>query len=291
MGSDSVNASAGGDAANQGNALISQGLSSGLYGNNGLNQSYGQAINQQNATQGLTSSAFAGTGAAASNVYNPYASTGAQANTALAQLSGVGGNTNTLQNFAQSAPYQALFGNAPLTGNSLQNYLNTPGYQYQYQQMMNSTGMQNAASGNSGSGQLYKALQSNAQGLADTNFGNYQTLLGNTYNSYMQQLSGNLNNLSSQGLTAAGGQSNALLTTGKGMAEAYQNAGNNISELLANQGSANLSAQLNSAAGQANNLLTGAGIDMQGQSANQQSSDSLMSSVLGGALSLFGGFV
>lgn len=99
---------------------------------------------------------------------------------------------------------------------------NSPGYQYQMDEMMRAVQNSAAARGNLGSGATLKALQRNAQGLAAQDYWNYynsnrQSVM-DTQNSDQTRIN-NLQNLAGMGLGAAS-------QSGQFGANAASNAGN-----------------------------------------------------------------
>lgn len=123
---------------------------------------------------------------------------------------------------------------SPTDPSLLNQFQQSPGYQYQLQQMMNA--VQNSSAGRNGaiSGNMMRSLQSNAGGLANQDYWTfYNALLGNYGNRYQDisnqrnMITGTLSNIAGAGQSAAANQG-----------QLGQQAVSNIGGLLGTLGSA-----------------------------------------------------
>lgn len=175
------------------------GLSSLFGGNsnmtNGLVKAgLGALLNNNNASGQKAIMNAANTAAAN---YQPYYAAGTQAENTLADLYGNNGSA------AQTA--------------AMQNFQNTPGYQFSLNQGLNALNANNAAMGQTLSGNALEGINNYAQGVASQQ-----------YNNYINQLQ----NLASGGMSAAGGMGTAGLTGAAARAQLGQNNANNMNTAI-----------------------------------------------------------
>lgn len=137
------------------------------------------------------------------------ASNQAQANFAPYLAAGSGAE-NTLSN---------LYGNNGTAAQTaaMQNFQTSPGYQFALQQGLNAINANNAATGQTLSGNAQEGINNYAQGVASQQ-----------YNNYINQLQ----NLASGGMSAAGGAGTARLTGAGARAQLGQNNANNANNAL-----------------------------------------------------------
>lgn len=166
--------------------------------------------------------------AQANSYLNPYSQGGATAfQTLLSQFTGGDG---TAQGSYQSNPlYQAIYG-----PNAMQNFQNTPGYQFTQQQGINAANASANTAGLLGSGAQQKALAAYGTNLANQT---YQQYVGNQQSIYGTYLNG-LTSASNQGLTAAGQQSTLASNLGSNLANVQTNLSTNLNNAYTNIGTA-----------------------------------------------------
>lgn len=205
--------------------------------------------------------------------------------------------------FFQLPQYQLLYGapgtldatGAPIPEPSLdpmQRFKQDPGYQFQLEQGMRQLQQLGAAKGLLESGPMQQELLKYSQGMADQS---YQRWLGQQQGLF-QDYQNRLQGLTGMGAANTGNQNaialgNALAGMFGAGAQGALGTGSNISSLFGNQGVFGGSAFMNTAAAQANNLMQGAALQAQIQSANQASQGQAMSSLFGGLSSLASSFL
>lgn len=233
-----------------------------------------QALNDANTKAQANLDPYAQAGLGAQNEL----SWGMGTATPTAGYQGNGAQGNLLQPVQTYQPYtQAQYQNDPLYTpmvNSLQDLQNTPGYQFQLQQGLDSANNSAAAQGSLLSGAQLKSLNNYAQGQASTGYqaawNRAQQAYQQAFNNNMSQQTtkfdqGNTNRQSNinlltgqanQGANVANNQANYNMQTGTALAGAGTSNANNISNLSLQQG-ANQQNANNGYANAATTLISG----------------------------------
>lgn len=189
-------------------------LASGIFGGNAAENAAKTQANAANNATNLTAQEFL------SNQQNlePFKDVGSNAAQVLGQLFGITWSPNQVNNGVPTGsfntPISSLVGPAPspTNPNLISQFQASPGYQYNLQQ--SSDAIQNSAAGKTGavSGNMLKALQTNASGLAAQDWNNfYQNLLTNYSTRYndaansRNQIINVLGSLGGMGQNAAAG--------------------------------------------------------------------------------------
>lgn len=189
----------------------------------------------------------------------PYQRAGRNASTQMADLQGLNGRQ------AQNA--------------AMRSYQQSPGMQYALDQAERAITRNAAATGGLGGGNVLRALQENAVGIAQQDYNNYFNQLSGMANQGMNAnqigagLSGQQANLSAQipmntaalqsGNAMNAGMQNAAnwMTGGMNSANLFGNAGNNIANMRYNTG-VNMSNQTQGTAGALANLVNNQGLNL-----------------------------
>lgn len=161
----------------------------------------------------------------------PFLNTGTNANQLLAMLFGVPGTAGATATPGQGMfwnPISSIVGAPPSpTDASLQSqFLASPGYQYQLGQMNNATQNLLGKTGGAVNGNMLRALQGNAQGLASQDWGNFYNNLVQNYGSRYGDVQNQRNQILAvlQNLAAAG--QGAAAQTGQFGMQSVTNQGN-----------------------------------------------------------------
>jgi len=163
----------------------------------------------------------------------PFKDIGTNAASVLGQLFGITWNPSqngSPLNGSFNTPISQLVGGppSPTDPNLVNQFRASPGYQYALGQSSNA--IQNSAAGKTGaiSGNMLKALQTNATGLADQDFQNFYTNLVNNYGTRYNDAANNRNQIINV-LSALGGQGqNAGVQLGGFGQNAVTSIGNNL---------------------------------------------------------------
>lgn len=211
--------------------------------------------------------------------------TAAQMTPALSNApAGAADTSGALDEYFNSPEYQLIFGKpsaGQLAGTSTpqQNFEQSPSYQFQLAQGLNSVTNSAAASGLLNSTSLANGIDAYAQGFAGTQFNNYLTNLQSNFGNYQGQLA----SAAGLGQNAANAAGNIMTGTGNSVAGVAGSAANGESNTI-NQSGAN---QANSALAAGNAAATGI---INQSNANTAGSNSIASlgGLLGQSSGLFG---
>lgn len=195
----------------------------------------------------------------AQGALSPYQGAGQSASTQMADLQGLNGRQ------AQNA--------------AMRSYQQSPGMQYALEESERAITRNAAATGGLGGGNVLRALQENAVGLAQQDYNNYFNQLASMSNQGMNAnqigagLAGQQAGINAQlpmtsasqqaGNAMNAGMQNAAnwMTGGMNSANLFGNAGNNIANMRYNTG-VNMSNQTQGTAGALANLINGQGADI-----------------------------
>ncbi len=208
---------------------------------------------------------------------------------------------NYLQNnFFQLPAYQLLYGQNANSLDPTMRFMQDPGYQYNQEETAKQLQRSYAGKGLLDSGSMLRALSSQIQGQQNQGYqqwlGQQNGLMSDYQNRMAQLATKGSQNTGSQNALANGNQlANISSNTGSNLANigvqganANLATGSNISSLFGNQGTFGANAMLSTAAAQANNLMQGAALQTQIDSANAASRAGSMNSLFSGLGSAFG---
>jgi len=238
-------------------AIIGAGtLGAGFFGANAAQSAASTQAKAANQAAGISANEFLST----QQQLQPFKDLGGNAAALLGQLFGL----TTGPGQTSDPRYGSLYGSissqigappSPTDPSLTNQFRASPGYQYALGQSSNA--IQNSAAGRTGavSGNMLKALQTNATGLADQDYSNFYNNLVNNYSTRYNDVANNRNQIVSV-LSALGGQGeNAAAQTGTFGANAASSIGNNLNlagsaQAAGTLGSANaLTTALNSLSG------------------------------------------